>query len=152
MHVHLRQHLHALQHNPLSVLATCALLVWLSESMGVDIAGLTNSFDRPASAAAANFDCAAWFARLWYWCQCNTKLLILHCMHDCSRTAGTCCIHNNAVQIRSTCLLTDHVYMYGSGVWKAHSIVVTALILAFMLHWRSCCCGCVATVRLEGRR
>lgn len=35
---------------------------------------------------------------------------------------------------------------------EAHSVIVTALILAFVLHWRFCCCGCVTTVRLEGRR
>ena len=44
MHVHLRQHLHALQQNPLSALALYALLVWLSEGMGVRI---MSSFDRP---------------------------------------------------------------------------------------------------------
>ncbi len=72
MHVHLRQHLHALQRNPLSALALYVLLVWLSGGMGVGIAELMSSFDRPASATAAAFVCTAWLTRLWYWCQCNT--------------------------------------------------------------------------------
>ncbi len=57
MHVHLRQHLHALQQNTLSALALYILLVWVSEGMDVGIVELMSIFDR--------------FARLRYWCQRN---------------------------------------------------------------------------------
>lgn len=84
MHVHLRQHLHALQRNTLSALMLYILLVLRCEGIGVGIGGLMSSFDRPASTAATMI-CTAWFARLCEWCQCNTdaaRLLMMLCTHD----------------------------------------------------------------------
>jgi len=113
MHVHLRQHLHALQQNPLSALVLVALLVWLLEGMGAGIAELMSSFDRPASATAENFVCTAWFTSLWYWCQCNTKLLIMHCMHDLLQLYSTDSLRPNiTMQCRyAVCVSDNDVYV-----------------------------------------